>query len=93
MCCNRPSFTTAPQGQRTGWPANGSPQTGAKAAPGRAPLVLPTAVFEYAGATALTLVSPVTRKSYRFEHPGAQVAVDVRDRSWVAFVPNLKPVR
>jgi hypothetical protein len=93
MCCNRPSFPTAPQSQRAGWPASGRPQPVAKAAPAHTPLALPTAVFEYVGATALTLVSPVTRKSYRFEHPGARVAVDVRDRSWVAFVPNLKLVR
>jgi hypothetical protein len=49
-------------------------------------------VFEYVGATALTVVSPVTRKTYRFERPGARVEVDVRDRSWVAFVPNLARV-
>ena len=47
--------------------------------------------FEYVGETALTIVSPVTRKTYRFEQTGARVEVDVRDRSWVAFVPNLVP--
>jgi hypothetical protein len=50
-------------------------------------------LFEYVGATALTVVSPVTRKTYRFEQPGARVEVDARDRSWVAFVPNLARVR
>jgi hypothetical protein len=49
-------------------------------------------VFEYVGATALTVVSPVTRKTYRFERPGARVDVDPRDRSWIAFVPNLARV-
>jgi hypothetical protein len=49
-------------------------------------------VFEYVGATALTVVSPVTRKTYRFEKPGARVEIDARDRSWVAFVPNLTRV-
>ena len=47
------------------------------------------AVFEYVGATALTVVSPITRKTYRFAQPGARVEVDPRDRSWVAFVPNV----
>lgn len=49
-------------------------------------------VFEYVGATALTVVSPITRKTYRFEQPGARVTVDARDRSWVAFVPSLARV-
>jgi hypothetical protein len=49
-------------------------------------------VFEYIGATALTVVSPITRKTYRFERPGVRVEVDARDRSWVAFVPNLARV-
>jgi hypothetical protein len=47
------------------------------------------AVFEYVGATALTVVSPITRKTYRFAQPGARLEVDARDRSWIAFVPNL----
>jgi hypothetical protein len=46
-------------------------------------------VFEYVGATALTVVSPITRKTYRFERTGARVEVDARDLSWVAFVSNL----
>jgi hypothetical protein len=57
----------------------------------RGPTASPPAkpVFEYAGATALTIVSPVTRKTYRFDKPGARLEVDPRDRSWVAFVPNV----
>ncbi len=46
-------------------------------------------VFEYTGATALTVVSPVTRRTYRFERSGARLEADPRDRSWLAFVPNL----
>jgi hypothetical protein len=53
----------------------------------------PNSIFQYVGGTALTIVSPVTRKAYRFERPGAQVEVDMRDRSWVAFVPNVVLVR
>jgi hypothetical protein len=50
------------------------------------------AEFEHNGASALTVVSPLTGKTYRFDGPGARVAVDPRDRSWVAFVPTLKAV-
>jgi hypothetical protein len=64
------------------------------AAPGQSPAT-PKApsLFEYLGQTALTVVSPVTRKTYRFGKPGAQVEVDPRDHSWMAFVPNLARVR
>jgi len=48
--------------------------------------------FEYGGATALTVVSPLTGKTYRFAHAGARLEVDPRDRSWVSFVPSLKRV-
>lgn len=47
-------------------------------------------IFEYIGSTALTVVSPLTGKQYRFPQPGARVNVDLRDRSWVAFVPHLR---
>jgi len=46
--------------------------------------------FEYTGKTALTVVSPLTGKNYRFSKPGAQLTVDDRDRQWIAFIPNLK---
>jgi hypothetical protein len=46
-------------------------------------------VFEYVGATALTVVSPLTRRTYAFSRPGARLEVDARDRPWLAFVPNL----
>ena len=52
----------------------------------RAALVLRNPMFEYVGVTALAIVSSVTRRTYRFERPGARVEVDVRE---VAFVPNL----
>jgi len=45
--------------------------------------------FEYQGATAMTVVSPLTRRTYRFAHPGARIAVDPRDTPWLTFTPNL----
>jgi hypothetical protein len=91
MCCGRPSQPMTTGAQRVTRPAAAYPQPSAKPAPVKRALALPTPVFEYVGETALTIVSPVTRKTYRFEQTGARVEVDVRDRSWVAFVPNLVP--
>jgi hypothetical protein len=89
MCCGRPSQPIATGAQRVTRPVAYSQSGTTPAAPKRAVLALPAPVFEYVGATALTIVSPVTRKTYRFEKTGARIEVDVRDRSWVAFVPNL----
>ncbi len=50
------------------------------------------AYFEYVGKTALTAIGPVTGARYRFERPGARVAVDPRDRRSLAAVPNLRQV-
>jgi len=49
--------------------------------------------FEYVGKTGLTVVGPITGSRYRFDGPGAIVAVDGRDASPVAAVPNLRQVR
>lgn len=48
--------------------------------------------FEYVGRTALTAIGPVSGKGYRFDHPGAVVVVDPRDRPGLAAVPNLRAV-
>ena len=49
--------------------------------------------FAYYGETALTVVSPMTGRIYRFGRPGAMLITDPRDASWLAFVPHLRPVR
>ena len=46
--------------------------------------------FEYVGGTALTAIGPVSGKRYRFDHPGAILVVDPRDRPALAAVPNLR---
>jgi hypothetical protein len=46
--------------------------------------------FESLTDAAVTLVSPVTGRRYRFEHKGARVDVDLRDRPWLASQPNLR---
>jgi hypothetical protein len=45
--------------------------------------------FQYVGKTALTVVSPLTGKKYRFNQPGERIEVDARDQSWITFVPHL----
>ena len=48
--------------------------------------------FEYVGSTALTAIGPVSGKRYRFDHPGAVLTVDPRDRPGLAAVPKLRAV-
>jgi hypothetical protein len=80
MCCSRPASKLTAQ---TRVPAAVSVRTASR---------VRTATFEYVGSTALTVVSPITRKVYRFERPGARAEIDARDRSWVTFVPNLAAI-
>ena len=47
--------------------------------------------FEYFGGTAMTVIGPVTGRSYRFGWPGAQTAVDRKDAaSLESKVPHLR---
>lgn len=48
--------------------------------------------FEYVGNTGVTVRGPNTGKSYRFDGPGATVAVDIRDKAAVAGVPRLRQI-
>ncbi len=47
--------------------------------------------FEYTGKTSLTVVSPVTGRHYRFQHPGDVQSVDPQDIAVLIHVPNLRP--
>jgi hypothetical protein len=47
------------------------------------------ASFRYTGATALTVVGPITGRRYRFIAPGAVLEVDSRDAPSLATVPHL----
>lgn len=51
-----------------------------------------TVIFEYVGRTALSIIGPATRTSYRFGKPGARAIVDARDRNSLAAVPVLRQV-
>ena len=46
--------------------------------------------FEYIGRTALTVIGPGSRTTYRFDQPGACVMVDARDRFSLDSLPMLK---
>jgi len=49
--------------------------------------------FEYTGKTGLTITGNITRKSYRFNHPGDVQPVDHRDVFGMMVVPVLKKVK
>jgi len=46
--------------------------------------------FEYIGRTALTVIGPASRTTYRFDRPGATVMTDARDRVALNALPMLK---
>jgi hypothetical protein len=51
------------------------------------------AFFQYVGTTGLTVIGAATGARYRFDSPGATVAVDFRDQQSLLNVPNLRRVR
>jgi hypothetical protein len=48
-------------------------------------------LFEYVGRTGMTVIGGVSGRRYRFDGPGARVAVDPVDRASLAAVPHLRP--
>ena len=51
------------------------------------------AVFRYEGDKTLTVTGGATGTKYQFSGPGAEVAVDIRDRASVRQVPRLREMR
>lgn len=47
-------------------------------------------LFEYVGATALTVIGPVSGRRYRFERTGARLTADPRDGNALQTVPLLR---
>jgi hypothetical protein len=68
--------------------AAGAPKAEPGAAAGRQFVVR----FEYIGATSLVAVGPVSGRRYQFAHPGAQLAIDPRDRPGLSRIPKLRQV-
>jgi len=50
------------------------------------------ALYEYTGATGMTVMGPISGARYRFDRPGAKVQIDGRDVSSLAGLPNLRRV-
>ena len=50
------------------------------------------ALYEYTGASGMTVRGPRSGATYRFGHPGAKVAIDPRDAASIAGLPNLRRV-
>jgi hypothetical protein len=48
--------------------------------------------FEYAGQTGLTVTGPVSGRRYRFDRPGARLAVEPVDKPAMERVPHLRRV-
>ena len=53
----------------------------------------PGVTFEYIGSTGLTAIGGVTRRTYMFPEPGAQVTADRRDFSSLLHIPMLRHIR
>lgn len=47
-------------------------------------------LFEYVGATALTVIGPASGRRYRFDRPGVRIAVDPLDGAALDAVPHLR---
>ena len=58
-----------------------------------APPMSPDSVWlQYVGTTGLTALGAITGARYRFNSPGAIVAVDPRDQASLRAIPYLRPV-
>ena len=89
MCCGNRRQQISIESGRASQPAPANRATAASRPPVQSQPRAAVA-FEYRGDTALTVVSPVTARTYRFDRPGARVAADPRDTPWLTFVPHLK---
>lgn len=47
-------------------------------------------LFEYVGATGMTVIGPATGRRYRFDRHGATLPVDRRDAPALNAVPNVR---
>ena len=48
--------------------------------------------FRYEGATAMTVVGPISQIRYRFGFPGAVVEIDERDAAALSAVPHVRRI-
>jgi len=77
----------------------GKARTAASGTPGMSsqPVLVPGTTnrnvrFEYTGETSMTVIGPATAQRYHFSAHGAQVRVDLRDRSYLLGIAKLRQV-
>lgn len=92
-CCGQRLPATPPARSSTGTTAStpagpAHAQGNARGATADAPPA--DVAFTYTGRTRLLAEGPITRRRYRFDAPGAVVAVDARDAPSLAAVPLLR---
>jgi hypothetical protein len=64
---------------------------GKAASPAPRPRPVSSAVlYEYVGATGMSVIGPISGTQYRFAGPGAKVQIDRRDVGSMAGLPNLR---
>ncbi len=49
--------------------------------------------FVNSGGAGMTVIGPVSGRQYHFDHPGAQVKIDPRDRALLAKMRQIRPLR
>lgn len=85
-CCGKKRTVYQGTSRKTAEPSKNTPAA-------RKPRRDTYAYFQYLGRTGLTVQGPISGTRYRFERPGAIVAVDVRDRRSLATVSVLQQVQ
>jgi hypothetical protein len=76
-CCGRMRATAAGSGRAV--ETNRTPQHSSRGA-----------LYEYTGATGMTVTGSVSGMKYRFGQPGSKVQIDSRDIYGMAGLPNLR---
>ena len=87
-CCGRGSLARIGPAPARGSARALRPAPAASSAPPRQARL----VYVYVGKTALTAVGAVTGTRYRFDRPGARVAIEPADKPSIAAVPLLRRV-
>jgi hypothetical protein len=86
----QPAPKMAPVPARSPTPPPNQAVRAAHGASAPASMAVPETLFEYVGSTGMTVIGPMTGRRYRFDRPGATIAVDRRDAPGVGAVPNVR---
>lgn len=86
-CCGRGSLTDLGSS-----PLAPVPRAPRQEARNEGPMRQSHLIFEYFGRSGLTAIGGVTGKRYRFDRPGARIAVEPVDKPSLVSVPHLRRV-